>query len=352
MAIKDINWRNNHDIHYVRNLSAQKADNQWVSLSGEYRVLNSWLQIKEKTGDPIYAKDAIPGRNPSDLVDIKFVPQFKHHKIGDLYTSLDWAGQGVGFDEKTGKLYLAAAASVPPLHNFIVTAVIRHNVTEKTTVNCRDVTQQKVVEKKRKIRLHIHEDIKKIWLTPYQTTIPNGVNYNRLTVLARFDDGLMADITDWPCLKWESSDLNSVEIKENGGIITKGAKKKVTIRVKLDLKKKGSTTVSTLSGSATVSVIGSFPDQKIKMEPVPGQRNFAEGNKRIVNILFLPDGWTKEEALSFKAYVAHLRSMMQTSSFTFPYNLLKDSFNFWYAFVPSPQPGLSDSSEYYLKVRR
>ena len=57
------------------------------------------------------------------------------------------------------------------------------------------------------IRVHVHNSIKSIWLTPSSLTPHVGSDECRFTVLARFDDDVVADITDWPAsqLSFKSS---------------------------------------------------------------------------------------------------------------------------------------------------
>ena len=70
------------------------------------------------------------------------------------------------------------------------------------------------------------------------------------------------------------------------------------------------------------------------------------------NILFLGDGFTKDDRTSFEnitnSFVQHLKS----SYFTSPYNYLATSMNFWRAFVPASATGISVESEVFSFYHR
>src|SRR5215510_8637278 len=54
------------------------------------------------------------------------------------------------------------------------------------------------------IRIHVHDSVKDIWLTPPTLTIHKDANECRFTVLARFNDDSVGDITDWPQLTYKT----------------------------------------------------------------------------------------------------------------------------------------------------
>src|SRR5262249_16685721 len=121
------------------------------------------------------------GNVPSTL---KFSPQID----GDLNKF------GLSVNQSTGEV----AASVPPqntsqavINNFLMTVSVQDS-------------SAKTYETE--IRIHIHDSVTDIWLTPSTLTIHKGANESRFTVLASFNDGVVGDITDGGQLSWKSLD--------------------------------------------------------------------------------------------------------------------------------------------------
>jgi hypothetical protein len=54
-------------------------------------------------------------------------------------------------------------------------------------------------------RVHIHESVKQIWLTPAALTVHVAADRPKFTVLAEFEDGVVGDITAWTNLSWSST---------------------------------------------------------------------------------------------------------------------------------------------------
>src|SRR5712692_2750630 len=85
------------------------------------------------------------------------------------------------------------------------------------------------------IRVHVHNSIKSIWLTPSSLTPHAGSDECRFTVLARFDDDTVGDITDWPAsqLSFKSSLATAVAVLTGGFLQAKVAGKTATITATL-----------------------------------------------------------------------------------------------------------------------
>jgi hypothetical protein len=136
-----------YDIHVLRGGPASKA-------------LDSALALDSST-------NALPP---------KFTPRFKNA-----------ANLGVSVDPKTGEVTAQAqpgGGTKFPNFNFIITAqqIIGGSGTLET-----------------KIRVHVHESIQQIWLTPSTLSAHIGADERRFTVLALFDDGTVGDITNCLC---------------------------------------------------------------------------------------------------------------------------------------------------------
>ena len=85
-----------------------------------------------------------------------------------------------------------------PNFNFLITAkqVVGGVSTKETT-----------------IRIHIHDTVQKIWLSPASLTIHLGANECRFSVLALFDDNTIGDITDWDQLTYQIQDQSIVGVQ-------------------------------------------------------------------------------------------------------------------------------------------
>src|SRR5262249_5737267 len=102
---------------------------------------------------------------------LTFIPHFK-------------GNQGVTVNSATGAVTATTSPSqTDKLRNFRMTAR-------------QDVGQGRIFENI--IRIHLHESVQKIWLTPASLTVHVDDSDCRFTVLALFDDGTVGDITDWP----------------------------------------------------------------------------------------------------------------------------------------------------------
>src|SRR5206468_2021029 len=79
------------------------------------------------------------------------------------------------------------------------------------------------------IRIHVHDAVQDIWLTPSTLTIHEGAaDEYRFTVLARFKDDVVGDITDWPRLRYKSVDLAAHTDSTDVLVSAKGILKAVT----------------------------------------------------------------------------------------------------------------------------
>lgn len=63
------------------------------------------------------------------------------------------------------------------------------------------------------------------------------------------------------------------------------------------------------------------------------------------NVLFLPDGFTEADKAAFVAQVQGIVRLLNTNPLTRPFDLLSHRFNYFLAWVPSPQAGVSVLNE-------
>jgi hypothetical protein len=201
------------------------------------------------------------------------------------------------------------------------------------------------------IRIHVHKTIQKVWMTPDPITVYQGMAGARATVYALFDDKVVAEIGDIyigdneEIVKYTIT--NKVQIKwkctatpaliNDSGRITPGNRSGnhiLSITVKY-----GSQTL-TATGTVQLSDALSASQTTIKAELITSGKcpGFDKLNE-VPNILFLAEGFTNSTAFGqlLDNYVSDLVSKKISS----PFNLLKGSINYWKAFVPSREDGLT-----------
>jgi IgA Peptidase M64 len=227
------------------------------------------------------------------------------------------------------------------------------------------------------IRIHVHDSVKKIWLTPSPLTLhetPHQVSNQRFTVLALFDDDTVGDITDWPQLTYTSSNQFVVNVN-NVGDIFHGDEEiiggrllpgdfsadnvDITVALKLDS--------PSIDLSATAKVIPKPPWAELardlkttkvewvggKMRPDPKQDNADQPNsiesvfENGPNILFVSEGFSREK--DFRKIVnVIVNSQLRANPSLEPFRLLADSINYWSVFVESREDSVSVLGDYEI----
>jgi hypothetical protein len=222
------------------------------------------------------------------------------------------------------------------------------------------------------IRVHVHDSVQKLWLTPSTLSVPMGATERRFTVLALFDDGVVGDISDWPQLAYRSSDA-SISVANTGdpdpgapqpivlggglGINDPAGTSVITVDLKL------STPPTDLSDAAMVRARPSWVEEArksgvkfVKGPVVPvgddidpdSPFNILSVLKNAPNILFLAEGFRSRR--EFDSMVASVVKELRTSKSHFPFNLLKDSINYWSVFVESRENVISVLGDQTLDV--
>ena len=228
--------------------------------------------------------------------------------------------QGITIDAATtGRIDLAASSpGAPVLRNFLIHARATHTNTSAVPSPL-----------EADIRVHVHESVTRIWLTPTALTIHAGADGLKFTVLAEFDDGVVGDVTSWTNLAW-SSDGPGVQVDASTGAL-KAAGTDQTITVTLP----AGPLNPARTGSGIVHAQPAWAAQDIDF--VAGKGAAARGD--VKNILFLADGFAAAEKPIFdelvKSLIERLKHGMR------PYDLLRNSVNYWQTFVPSPENGVS-----------
>jgi fructose-specific component phosphotransferase system IIB-like protein len=269
-------------------------------------------------------------------------------------TSLSFAPQFAGapkapfveVDTKTGSVTakLHTDAAKPKIFNFLMTASLANPAGGAPSET--------------EIRVHVHDpNITEIWLTPATLTIHQGADECRFTVLARFDDECVADITDWDLAQFtfNISDQSAVKVLARGKLqaVTPGVSSDVTATLKITTPAITKTTppakvftrkswAETANNAQVVFVAG-------KTAPNP---NDLDSVKSVVdsamNILFVAEGFRQEQRGDFNNYVAIIAQELRTQPYLMPFPILKDSINFWSVFVPSQEDSVTLLGDYFF----
>lgn len=316
MPIDQVFFMGSGDIHLIRGQKSERLDR---------RVVFGVVPEGTKRGD-----EYIPANQD---VSLEFKPMFKGTRNGNLLE-----GHGLKVNVKTGQIEVAKTAPATVKSNFIIEAVAKNLPDGPTFTEI--------------IRVHIHPSAVRIWLTPArlvvrpeETTRPETTS-SRFTVRAEFSDGVVGDITREHGVTWSPSSNVTDGSFAGSLIITSGNKPgdDITIRAKAPA------TWGNLSAKATMHIEKSWSAEinPPKAEIIPGGGwPGIQRPENVPNILFLGDGFTKDDKSSFEnitnSFVQHLKS----SHFTSPYNHLATSMNFWRTFIPASATGISVQSEIF-----
>ncbi len=313
------------DLHVLRNSS---------SLS-----LRSLLLLEEDNGNLVRGDAAAL---PADVLGIAFIPEFA--AVAAPGNALE--GGGVRIVPQTGVVTALPNPPTPRLRSFLVRVqVIRQGNPPLVGLT---------------IRVHIHESVTEIWLTPSPLTIADDADGQRLTVLARFDDDTIGDITRLasappgtglpprPGFAWSSHDNVCVQPDAQGRLTGVFGLFSCTATITATLQQPGWPALSATAEVTVVEPWGQPPPGRAELHLLsgPGETAVAE----VPNILLLPDGFldTKEDRDDFQALASLAVQQLNRNPSTTPFNILEGAINYWSAFVASRERGtttLNDLAE-------
>jgi hypothetical protein len=238
------------------------------------------------------------------------------------------------------------------LRTFIVTAKLTQGDNEFVT----------------QIRVYVHNSVQSRWLTPSQLTVRQGASNMRFSVLARFDDGVIGDISNW-CPRDETEEGDDVDLDyvhriggtqpvhvwtpQRGDPSTAMYVNPVTGEIGCDdptARVKVSVQMDLGNPLASAYAIGAQAwETPVRLTRIAGPGFAAIGREGLHNVLILPDGFVDDphgaDRAAFNNYARRLVTLLTTNSHTRPFDLIADKFNFFSAWVPSPQAGISAMSE-------
>lgn len=261
--------------------------------------------------------------------------------------------RGVIFNEATGEVEIMSPLPAGPrLRSFIVVC------------GCNEGSNIFTVS----IRVHVHESIDAMWLTPSVLHVRQGAENMRFGVLARFkDDLVIGDITNWsqfvkpnppdpddrtfvhlkndnaPALAWSSPNVGGVTVDPDTGELSCGS---ATANERIEVARRP--LPAPVTHLARAQVLGAPAwTTPVKLTHVQG-KGFA-AMSTTSNILFLPEGFLnnprdrREFCHLVRGVVRRLTYHPQTT----PFDLLsqRQHFNYFMAWVPSPEPGVTVLNE-------
>lgn len=329
MSVASIHFNNKRDIHVLTGQTSpdlRKAD---------YLVVTR--KKADGTTERIWAID-----NTAADEKVSFKPLFKGAETPGFYE-----GFGLRVNVQTGEVTVTNPLPAVRKHNFIL------EVEAENTSLPADSPDRK---KNTFIRVHVHQSITKIWLTPSTLTVhqyktaadmpfPQTTSF-KFAVHAQFDDDVVADITNWPGLIWAPN--GRVEANSGNLIMQAGDAPGNTFPVTVSLP-------AVLGGLSSDPVQLRIGDPWVngpanQLEIVPGGGWPGTINPDVVpNVLFLGDGYgnTLADKEFFKRYVDTLVSYMKQNPMNRPYDVLATSINFWSGFLPSDKKGVTIRGEVY-----
>lgn len=310
MPIKDLFWtRGKTDFHLLKGQSS-------LDLSRHKLYVEETTNLGVGTSLHTY-KNANPG------ISVDFKPLFKHVVNGNFYE-----GQNLKVNKSTGVVTFIDITQAITKHNFILEITITEGA---NTFN-------------EKLRFHVHTSVQSAWLTPETLSIRQGIDNYKFDLYVKFDDDVVGNITDFTGISWRSKNTAVVTIDDSNSFDTDGritvvngtaAGTNVQIEATLPADLGGSKIEATVKAFSALPA--SHPVELVDSSVGPGIAKIDEA----INVLFLCDGFlnTAADKDKFDEYCCQAVKEMTTSSLLEPFRTLRNSFNFWKAFVPSEQKG-------------
>lgn len=218
-----------------------------------------------------------------------------------------------------------------------------------------------------RIRIYVHNALANQWLTPSSLTVRQSAKFMRFSVLGRFDDGVIGDITNWSPLyppkqdelmfvhRVGSTDPMFIWSPRRGDPSTSMYVDPVTGEIGCEdptASMKISVQYNLGNPLASAMAIGAPPwSAAVNLSRVAGPGFDRMYDEDIHNVLFLPDGFVDDDhnvdREAFNTYVRALVTQLTTNSQTRPFDVLASKFNYFSAWVPSPEAGISGLAEQY-----
>lgn len=200
------------------------------------------------------------------------------------------------------------------------------------------------------IRIHVHDRIRNWWPTPGKLRVVSGSAGSLPRLLAEFDDGVAADISDWPGvieglrLDWTSADPARVQVDASTGLLRSiSAPSTPAVDIRATLNHPALPPGFAPSAPVSAHVVTAWSQARpVTFIAGPGPRR----HESATNILFLADGFVAGEEARFRELVARLANLIVSREDIQPFKLLRESINFWGLFLASEESGTTLLSEH------
>lgn len=205
-----------------------------------------------------------------------------------------------------------------------------------------------------RIRIHVHNAIKRMWLTPKRLTVRNGAKDVRFSVLAQFDDDTIGDITNWSPFTTPNGDTDFTYVHRTGANAPAPTWSSATGPVKADPQTGVLTASASTGGNAVTVQLGTTTATARAecAEPWKTQRVVdlvagpgTKSSNFVYNILFLPDGFTKDDKTTYEQRVALIVKRLEVRGRSSPFGLMPGKVNYWRGWLASPDAGITVPTE-------
>lgn len=330
MPITGIKWSDGegYDVHMLRGMQ-----------SGPLLPL---LQVTGTDGTDV---DAVTYLAANADVTIDFQPTF-NNVLDATVSPPSCTGFGIVLNNQDGAIRFAPpAAGDPPdpgVHNFLI-----HATAQDSSDNS---------EYRTSVRVHLHDRVTSAWLTPPLLTLrPTGPTLPqttrvRFSVRAQFDDGTVGDLTHRSDLDWGPP----ANVDPTGRLIIAAGNgpdtAPIQIEAALPVELQDASTSDRITATGRIQFARDWTrDSEVHADVVQIQDTWPGTiNPELVpNFLFLCDGYKTEDQPRFEAQIRSLLGLMKKSLLTRPFDLLATSMNYYQAFIPSTQHGISVLCEIY-----
>jgi hypothetical protein len=294
-------------------------------------------------------------RTNVDVV-VECLPTFRHI---DDHVSANLENFGIHVNRATGTVLVDPGPIAKPFpSNFLIQVNARHL----------NVTPAPAAVPPIFLRVHVHDGVDRIWLTPERLTVrrntpgsAEATSY-RFTVRARFTDGTVGDVTLHHGVTWtptpkhfQPGPFTQPELREEPGFIQlpanfMGPETTVTATWQAG----GGAHSATARFTVAPPWANEAPATLPTIELVSGTPAVWSGSspERSPNVLMMGAGFaTVPELGVFRDTVASISSALRTDRMTQPYNLLANSMNIWRVAFPAANPGVSVRGAVHVTLR-
>lgn len=316
--------------------------------SPDLRIGHLRVQRRNATLDPEYPFiKAHMDAHPGDISSLSFTIADASVAPGASVRSF---APAITLNGTTGRVTVVAAGSLPA--RFPQNFLIEVKVVSGTQPPFKEL-----------IRVHVHRSVTSIWLTPGTMKVqpfptpappPDEMIRPRFALRARFDDQTVGDITDWPIVAWSSKRGTTATTHAGAaGRLTVAAADVPLADVTVTARLTGMSAVA--AANATLRPIAKWgPAAPIDARIVPRAgwpSTFPFALDAVPNVLMIPDGFPMGTDGLFFNYVTDLVAYLTADSINKPWDVLAKATNFWAAFIPSDQAGVTWGSEVFVSSR-